>query len=567
MRRRRHAVQMGAMAAVMAMTAAACGGSDNGGSGNGSSTGAKAGKGGTLNILLVADFEHLDPQRNYVGSALNFGTRLLYRTLTAYQSKPGADGSKIVPDLATDLGRPSNGSRTWEFTLKDGLKYEDGSPIVCADLKHGVERSFSSQITDGPQYAQAYLADAAKYKGPYVDGNNGGKGLTSVTCKNDKTIVYQLAAPVGDFNYTVTLPQFSPVPKAKDTNVKYDDRPFSSGPYKVESYTRDKQITLVRNENWDPETDTVRKALPDKVVAVFGLDPSVIDQRMMADAPADQSAIMLDSNVQAENIATVSNDPVMKKRLIVGLSGFTRYLAINTAKVKDLKVRQAIEYAIDKESYRGTRGGKDAGDFATSMITPLLTSYKKFDVYPAPPTGDQGKARALLQEAGALGTRLKIDIANTPQNAKSGAAFKEALDKAGFKATINPINPDVFYSTIGKTSTQNELTLVGWGPDWTNGSSVITPLFNGKLIAPEGNNNYAQLNDPAINQGIADATQETDLTKQATLWGELDQKVLEAAAVVPLIYDRNTQLEGSRVTGGFLHSFFGQADLATLGVS
>jgi peptide/nickel transport system substrate-binding protein len=356
------------------------------------------------------------------------------------------------------------------------------------------------------------------------------------------------------------------VPEKKDTNVRYDDHPFSSGPYKVESYTRDKQITLVRNENWDPETDSIRKALPDKVVAVFGLDPSVIDQRMIADAPADQTAVMLDSNVQAEDIATVTTDPNMKKRLIAGLSGFTRYLAINTAKVKDLKVRQAIEYAINKESYRGTRGGKEAGDFATSMITPLLASHKKFDVYPAPPTGDQAKAKSLLQEAGALGTSLKIDLPNTPQNAKSGAAFKEALDKAGFKATINPINPDVFYSTIGKTSTENELTLVGWGPDWTNGSSVIPPLFDGKLIAPEGNNNYAQLNDPAVNNGIAEATKETDLAKQAAMWGELDQKVIEDAAVVPLIYDRNTQLQGSKVTGGFLHSFFGQADFATLGV-
>ncbi|MDQ1586184.1 MAG: peptide/nickel transport system substrate-binding protein [Actinomycetota bacterium] len=568
MRLRQHAVRLGSLGAVFALAATACGGGSGGGTSSSTQTTSSSGKkGGTLNVLLIADFEHLDPQRNYVGSALNFGTRLLYRTLTAYQSKPGAAGSQIVPDLATDLGRPSNGGKTWEFTLKDGVKYEDGTPITCTDLKYGVERSFSSQITDGPQYAQAYLANSASYRGPYVGGNNGGKGLSSITCKDQKTIVYQLGQPVGDFNYTVTLPQFSPVPQAKDTNVKYDNRPFSSGPYKIESYTRQKQITLVRNTQWDPKTDPIRKALPDKVVGVFGLDPSVIDQRLMADAPSDQTAVMLDSNIQAENISTVTTDPTMKKRLIAGLSGFTRYLAINTAKVKDLKVRQAIEYAIDKESYRGTRGGKDAGDFANSMITPLLTSYKKFDVYPAPATGDQAKAKALLTAAGALGTKLTIDIANTPTNAKSAAAFKEALGKAGFNVTINPINTDVFYTTIGKRATENELALVGWGPDWTNGSSVIPPLFDGRLLVPEGNNNYAQLNDPAINAGIATANQETDLTKQATLWGDLDQKVLEDAAVVPLIYDRNNQLQGSKVTGGFLHSFFGQADFATLGVS
>jgi peptide/nickel transport system substrate-binding protein len=324
---------------------------------------------------------------------------------------------------------------------------------------------------------------------------------------------------------------------------------------------------LVRNENWDPETDTIRKAFPDKVVTTFGLDPAVIDQRLIADAPADQTAVMLDSSLQAENLTGVLADPAQKKRTASGLDGFSRYLAINTAKVKDLKVRQAIEYAIDKESYRGTRGGKDAGDYATGMITPVLKSHKDFNVYDAPPTGDPAKAKALLTEANAMGYKVTIDVANTPQNAKSGAAFKEALDKAGFKSTINPINPDVYFDTIGKPKTQNELSLAGWGPDWPNGSSVIPPLFDGSQIVPEGNQNFAQLNDPEVQKKLAEANSETDLAKQAQLWGDLDQLIVEKAAYVPLIWSKTNQIAGSKVKNVYLHAFYGELDMAALSVA
>jgi peptide/nickel transport system substrate-binding protein len=562
---KKHAAKAAALGAVLALTATACGGSSSGG-GNASSSGGRdtAKAGGTFKLLMVADFEHLDPQRNYVSSALNFGSRLLYRALTGYKSVSGPDGSQIVPDLATDLGKGSDDNKTWTFTLRDGLKFEDGSPIACADLKYGVERSMSDQITDGPAYAKNYLVGGDTYPGPYKDG---GKGLDSIVCKDTKTIEFHLNKSVGDFAYTVSLPTFSAVPKAKDTNVKYDDHPVSSGPYKIETYQRQKSLTLVRNTNWDPKSDPIRKAYPDRIEVTFGLDPTVIDQRLIADAPADQTAGMLDSSIQAENLQTVLTQPQLKARTIAGLDGFTRYLAINTKKVTDQKVRQAIEYAIDKEAYRGTRGGKEAGDYATSMITPVLKSHKDFDVYQSPPTGDPTKAKQLLTEAGKAGLSLKIDVPNTPVGQKGGAAFQEALQKAGFKVSLNPINPDNFYSTIGKTAVQNDLSLVGWGPDWPNGSSVIPPLFDGKQIVPEGNQNYSQLNDPEVQAGLDKANSTTNLDEQAKQWGDLDQMVIEKAAVVPLLWTKTNQIFGSKVKGAYLHAFYGEVDLASVSVA
>lgn len=568
-----------ALAAVLPLLAGACGGGDDGtdegpGTTGGSSSGAaSSGKpGGTLNLLLISDFEHLDPQRTYVASALEFDARYLTRTLVAYDSKPGAAGSKIVPDLATDLGTPSNGAKTWTFRLKEGVKFEDGSPVRCADLKYGVSRTFSSQITDGPVYALQYLnvqrdkEGAPVYKGPYVGGSNGGFDQ-AVQCPDDRTIVFNLARAISDFNYTVSLPAFAPVPKARDTGTRYDRSVFSSGPYRIDSYVPDKAITLVRNEHWDAKTDPIRKAYPDSVVATFGLDANIIDSRLMADSPSDQTAVMLDSTVQSQNITRVLGSPQLTSRAVTGFDSYLRYLAINTAKVKDLKVRQAVIYALNKETYRGSRGGAPAGDYAKSVLLPTLSGHVDFDPYPAPPQGDPVKADQLLRESGvSLPVQMKLDYANTPQNARSAASFREALQRAQFRVSLNPINPDSYYATIGRTSVQNELSLASWGPDWPSASSVIPPLFDGRQIAPEGNQNYSQLNDPEVNALLVKAGTTTDAAALATTWGELDRKIMAQAAIVPLIFSKTSQMHGSKVKGAFQHSFYGLIDLATLSV-
>ena len=121
-------------------------------------------KGGNVNVLMSSDFQTLDPgNSNYVQTA-NVG-QLYYRTLTMAKETAGQP-PKIVPDLATDLGKASSDGLTWTYTLKDGLKYEDGSPITSADIKYGIERTFARDVyTQAPQELNAaqsgnwYLVD------------------------------------------------------------------------------------------------------------------------------------------------------------------------------------------------------------------------------------------------------------------------------------------------------------------------------------------------------------------------------------------------------------------------
>ncbi|MCU1594676.1 MAG: hypothetical protein JWO12_2068 [Frankiales bacterium] len=553
-------LRIGTAAVSLALLATACGGSSSGGSKGKPVTSGK--KGGELSVLLVGDFEHLDPQRNYVSSALDFG-RLLYRQLTTYKSEAGSAGTEIVPDLATNLGEPSDGAKTWKFTLKDGVKFEDGTPITSADVKWGVERSMSALIPDGPQYAKQYLVGGTDYKGPYE-----GKDLASIETPDAKTIIFKLNAPHGDFGYTVSLPTFAPVPKAKDTKVNYDNHPVSSGPYKIDTYVRGKSMTLSRNKNWS--NDDVRKALPDTIKVQMGLDPAVIDQRLIASAGADANAIQLDSSAQTASIAQVKTNPEIKARTVAGTTGFLRYIAMNTTKgpLKNPKVRQALEWAINKTDQQTARGGPDAaGDIATTILAPTVQGHKDYNAY-ADAQGDPTKAKQLLSAAGyPNGFTATLEATTAKKSQDQAAAFQASMKKIGVTIKVASVDSGVYYTTIGDIKKEPEFAIAAWGPDWPSASTVIPPLFEGKQIVPQGNQNFAQLNDPATNAEIARITALTDANAANKAWGDLDEKMMtEQAPIFPLLNDKAIFIYGKNVTGVFLHGFYGEPDMAALGV-
>src|SRR3954470_3274499 len=374
-----------ALASAGALALAACGG--GGGSSSSSSASSSGGstkgeKGGTLTVFTLDEqFTHLDPQRNYTGEDLAFSSGFLTRTLTAFKlSTNGEQANGIQGDLATDTGKSSQGAKTWTFTLRDGAKWEDGTAVTCADIKYGISRTFAQTvITDGPTYAIDLLdipKDAegnSTYKGPYETSKNDTAAFDkAVACSADgKTITFHLSRPAPDFNYTTTLTAFGAVPKAKDTGEKYDDKIVSNGPYKVAEYTKGQQLVLDRNPNWSASTDSYRPAYPDKIVMKFGVATSTIDQRMQADAGADQQAVSRDA-LDTSSLTTVFNDPRFANRRVNAYSAYTRYVAINVTKVPNLKHRQAILAAADRKQIQTVNGGSFAGDLADGFIKPNL---------------------------------------------------------------------------------------------------------------------------------------------------------------------------------------------------
>ncbi|WP_240136092.1 ABC transporter substrate-binding protein [Streptomyces sp. MUM 178J] len=567
-----------ALAATLALGASGCSGGRDGedsardGRGsaenpatanNGAVVGGAPEKGGTLTVLSNTDFTHLDPARNWVMGDMDFGTRLLYRTLVTYKAAPGAEGGELVPDLAEDLGAPSNGAKTWTFRLKKGLKYEDGTAITAQDIKYNVERSFSPDLPGGPDYAARYLAGAEGYQGPAH-----GKHLDSVKTPDDRTIVFELRKPFAEFAYATVLPTFAPVPKAQDKGPQYDNRPFSSGPYKIESYARDKRLVLVRNTHWDPATDQVRKAHPDRIVVTMGLKGNQIDDRLIASSGADASAVSW-GKMRPESTPKVLTKADVRARLLAESSNCTEMVQMHTGRTPfdDVRVRQAVQYALDREAIVTASGGPALNDAATALMPGSLFDGKQPDTLKIPLTGDAAKAKELLKQAGKPdGFATSITVSNGDKGV--GEAIQQALGRAGIKVTIETVDPSAFYDTIGDTENRTDLVYTGWCPDYPSGSTFLPFVFDGRYIKEKGNSgNHSLFRDKPTMQRMDEIAAMTDAQQANQAWQQLDGEILAKAPTAPAVIERMPLLLGANIAGAYGHtSFGGQIDYATVGL-
>jgi peptide/nickel transport system substrate-binding protein len=580
MKRKKQRAMFVAFSGVLALTAAACGGGSTTATSTSGGTAAAGAKGGTLYYLTKRSMEHFDPQRTYIGVHISNEARLVYRTLTTFPVANGKDSLKVVADLATDTGTASDGGKSWKFTIKDGVKWQDGKDITCADFQYGISRTFAvDTITGGPSYAIQFLdiptnaKGNSVYKGPYAK-DAAGQALfdKSITCSG-KDITFHLKKPVGDFNYAVYLPAFAPYRKDQDQGDKSNFSVFSSGPYILQgTWAKGKGGTLVRNTNWDPKTDTVRKALPDQIVLTEGLTNEVIAQRLISDQGNDKFAVT-DRQVPPAFQPQVLSNAQLKPRFENVDAPFVDYLTPNFKTLTNPLVRQALAVSTDKTGYITANGGATSGRPAQTLISPSVNGYKAFNAFNAPDNGDPVKAAALLKQA-AVTTPYPIKFTyngGTPTSEKYAAALKAGWERNGnFKVTLNELT-DTYYDVIQNpaNAAKYDITWAGWGADWPSASTVIPPLLDSRvnLSAASNGSDYGYYDNADVNKKIDAAYAETDLTKQFALWGDLDEQLAKDVAYIPLSYEKFFFIWGSGVKGWVDNQAFADyPDLGGLGV-
>src|SRR2546421_1215830 len=340
--------------------------------------------GGTLSWLEDGAPEHLDPQQMYVTDSQSIGS-LLYRTLTGYIEDPGGGPLKLVGDLATNTGESSDSGKTWTYHLRDGIKFEDGTPITSKDIAYGISRSTSKLGDNGPQYVQQALDPDKAFK---FQVGSATSVVPGVATPDDKTIVFTLKEGHPEWPFLMALNTTSPVPAAKDTGEAYERAWVSNGPYMQDGpYDGSTKLKLKKNPNWSPASDAIRHQYAD--AWVFDFSPNRNDQtkRLIADQGDDKTAVGTAQVAQA-NISEVQNDAALSKRVASAPTPFVDYVNINTSRVTDVKVRQALNYAFDRGAYITALGGTAVAAPATALLAPVAPGYKKYEAYPG--QGDHG---------------------------------------------------------------------------------------------------------------------------------------------------------------------------------
>lgn len=534
----------GATAAVAALSA--CGANERSAQTAGSATPTR---GGTLTILASDTDINWDPGRSQ-GMAVT-SLALVHRRLTSWQIIKGKE-ARVVPDLATDTGKASDGGRTWTFTLKDGLVAEDGSPITSTQIRHGVERTFTASLAGGLGYHKTLLAETSGYTGPYK-----GKHLKSIETPDDKTIVFHLKAPFGDWPWIVSMPAFAPVPLSDNPTV-YTREPVASGPYRVAEYKQGVAATLKRNPKWTPSSDEVRTALPDTIVFSLGQDSPVIAQRLISDSGNDRNAFGA-GMVPPAQLPQVTSNPQAKSRLAVGSAGPLQYLAINVERVKDVKVRQAIAYAVDRKAAATALGGEIGAAPATTYITPGIPGRQEYNLYPE----STAKAQELLK--GKAVGQLVLLVSNDEGTLALAQAVQQALQKVNISVKINPVESETWIEKATQSDGSDyDLTIASWNPDYPSANANLQPLFASSEIG-SGGFNLGRYHNAEVDRMLAEAAA-LSMDEAKEKWANIDRRIAQDVPVVPLVFRRNAFLHGSGVSGFFVDPFPAYPNYLVVGV-
>lgn len=586
----RKSILLRLFAALMAfaLIAAACGGDDDGDAGDlGRSSEQElptdVPTGGTLRIAGVSDVDYMDPASMYYTLSW-FLARGVFRTLVTYPgNEPDLEAqNELVPDLATDTGTANEDFTEWTYTLKDGITYGlalggeevsgvTGEEIVCEDVKYGMERIFIPAVGGG----YPFFYDILEGAGDYPDDAD---EISGIECVDDKTIVFHLTEPAGDWPFRMAMPATSPVPLAaaekydKKDDSDYDRHVVATGPYYISEWVPGEQISLERNENWDPETDEARNAYVDSVDWKLGFENEV-GVRSVLDGDYDFG---LDVSPQGPQLEEIVNDAELSELLMTETSGCTRYLFLNTSipPFDQQEVRDAVNIGIDRANIKRVFGGPTTGPIATSIIPPGIDGHlptEEYNPYETPDlAGDMEQAKQMLADSGAdLTVPLNLVGASDAPHDKIFETVRADLENMGFtnikgKTPKFPNQYTQFYSVPDSETAIG--SSAGWCKDYQSAFTFLDPLFHGDNILDSGNQNYSELNDPTMNELIDTASATPPGPDQTAAWEEANRYATETGVWIPWSWDEEIILQSGNLINNYYLGFMSHIDWVNVAV-
>jgi len=537
---------MACLTLALALVAAGCAGPQRDANANGV-------RGGTL-VVLSADPEYTLDTAVFPKPAI---ARAYARTLYSYNlAGPPEQQTVPVPDIASGPPRMSADQRSYTFTLRPGVRYAPpvNREATATDFITAIQRLYDQQ---NPSYAQQY---ADLISGASAFGAGKASRISGLAAPDARTLTITLNQPAGDFLSILTLPEFAPVPGEYAAHYavgdNYSGHVVGTGPYNPTTYVPRRTIVLDRNPNWDPATDSLRKAWVDRIQVKFGIPIPSIQQAI----EREEADLSLTSHVPQARIDALRADPEQSRRLSVNPTGSLLYLVLDTNRkagaIADVRVRQAVNYAIDKAAYRDAIAGRyaAAGELASTILAPGSLGYRPYDLYPTPGgRGDPAKARALLAEAG-YPHGLTLGFATLSGRLAAGTKPIEAsLRKAGIRlkvTTHREWGPHFEALSNPAKRLEHQLAQSGWIPDYLgdNARQSIVPPYDSRLD-PAVSGDFSEYDNPKVNRLIDRALAEPGRDRRAAMWAQLDQRIMRDAPLVPLVWENYSFQWASRVHG------------------
>ena len=513
--------KLGAVIAVLALAAVAAIGLASCGGGNDSSGGGSGQKGGTLNGTYASFPDYLDPALSYTAEGWT-AMADVYIPLLTYKHANGEEGSEVVPGLAKEMPKISNGEKTYTLFLRPGLKYSDGRPVKASDFPFAVERMIKLNSGGSPFYIAA-IEGAEKFaetkQGPIP-------GIKT----NDKTgeIVINLAKPRGTFTNELGLMFVAPLPQDTPIEDLSGNPPPGTGPYMITDSQPGKGWEYKRNPYWAKANG---KAMPE-------YPEGVVDDAKMTVIRNDQTQV---DDIEQGTFDWMQNPPPASRyaevkekfegtqfRIEPTISTYYFWMNMEEPPFDDLKVRQAVNYAVDSAALERIYAGQIAGTH--QILPPGMPGYEQFDLYPH----NMAKAKEMIKEANPSDMDITVWTDTESPNNEAGEYFNEVLKELGFNTTLKQINADNYFTVIGNATTPDlDAGWSDWFQDYPHPNDFFQPLLAGESILPTNNGNFAKFDDPAVNEKIAELGEKPLGPEQEEAYKELDEEIMEQAPWAP----------------------------------
>lgn len=503
--------------------------------------------GGTFTRLAQAAGGTLDPQINYTAQywQLYQGT---YDGLLTFKQVPGDASFDVVPDLAESIPTPTNGGKTWVFTLRKGIKFSNGQALTTDDVVASFQRIFKvSSPTAGSFYNGIVGADKC-LKTPATCTLDGGV----VADKAKNTITINLTAPDAEFKFKLAVPHAVILPASTPTKDQGTTPIPGTGAYKFVSYDPNKQLVMARNtyfKEWNREAQPL--GYPDEIVEKYGT--TVTDA---VTAVQNGQADTLFDDIPADRLNELGTSYANQ----VHVNGQTAFwyapMNVNLAPFNNLKARQAVNWAIDRNALVKLFGGTNLASPQCTFLPPGFPGHVDDCQYtnPAGTTWkgpDLAKAKQLVQESGTAGQTVQVIVGDDEVSKSVGDYLASVLTQIGYKATSKSISNNIQFTYIQNTKNKVQISVSQWYQDYPAASDFLNVLLGCASFTPGS--------DSSINiSGFCDKTIQAQMDKAMALgvtdqdaankiWAQVDKDVMTAAAVAPMFTPKHVDFVSKRV--------------------
>jgi len=512
-----------------------------------SSTSAKS-----VTLLMGTAPQSLDPGMDYTtqGAEPNWVT---YTGLTTYRHANGAAGTQLIPGLATALPVISDGGKTYTVTLRKGLVFSNGKPVLASDFAYTVERSIKIPWGGSGQFITPVIVGGTAFS------TGKAKTISGITTDNATgKIVIHLTAPYGPFDNVLAFPALGIIPAGTPFHNLPNSPPPGVGPYMTTNIVPNASFSSVINPEWSK-------------MDIPGIPAGHVDVNVKISSNVSSNALSVLNNTAdffdwadtiPGSLLPQIHSQAADRFSQVNLGGSTYYIFLNVTKkpFSSQLAREAVVTGLNQDAMNRLGAGTLAP--ACYFLPPAVPGHPTGACpYGTPGTGNLAKAKALVQQSGMAGQPVTVWSETRSPRQQWMTYYTSFLNSIGFKATQKVIADATYFTTIGDLKLHPQTGFADWNQDFPNPVDFYGVLLDGKAILPTDNENFGETNDPYINSQVTalGATPTTQLSTVVSKWQALDQYVAKKAYVAVFGYQTFPKFTSNRINYGAIvfHSVYG----------